>query len=114
MRAQVGPTSLPHAPLLTSKGQIFVKGLSGRTSTVDGVYFTAMGAQVMRMIEDKLGEPVVRPPVCEGKLIQPYDLCRLDPGATVHLMPRLCGGMMDSSDDDDPPATAASSSRGAP
>ena len=114
VQARLGSTSQPHTPLLTSKGQIFVKGLSGRTSTVDGVCFTAMGVQLMRMIEDKLGEPVVRPPVCDGKLIQPYAPCRLYPGATVHLMPRLCGGMVNSSDDDDAPATAASSSRGAP
>ena len=101
--------------LLASKGQVFVKDLSGRTSTVDGVCFTAMGVQLMRMIEDKLGEPVVRPPVCDGKLIQPDALCRLDPGATVHLMPRLCGGMdPGSGDDDDPPVTAASSYCGAP
>jgi hypothetical protein len=70
---------------------IFFKGYDGKSGTTEANTGDTNGA-VFGRIAQKTGEPVVRG-VVKGKQLDPDALCTMAKDDTIHVLPRILGGV---------------------
>ena len=76
--------------------QIFFRSLDGKTHVMNNVHGQDAAAMLIERIMAKLemsGDAGEYRLLCEGKQLEPELPCKLTAGQTVHLLPRLRGGM---------------------